>query len=247
MSMNDVSGGYEDWWLDELARQIHAFGRPVIVSYGEEANGTWSDWAWTRTPPQQYQAAWKHVMRVLRLDKNITWMDTLNTSFPGSGPLADYLVPGVRVIGLDAYFFNQDDTFGTVFIPTLTQIRQLTAKPILISETAAGPASRPALYLAWSAGPAAEAERDYLVRPGSGDGYLPPGLGSDSGGCRRVPAGRLARLAQQAPERHLAPGGMGLDRTAADVHGVRHLLLRQVQVEPQYHGLPLAQRESPQG
>lgn len=139
MSMNDVAGGYEDWWLDELAQQIHAFGRPVIVSYAEEANGNWSDWGWTRTAPQQYQAAWKHVLRVLRQDENITWMDTLNTSYPGSGPLADYLVPGVSVIGLDAYFFNRDDTFGTVFAPTLAHIRQLTAKPVLISETAAGP------------------------------------------------------------------------------------------------------------
>jgi mannan endo-1,4-beta-mannosidase len=137
MSMADIAAGQDDAYLRSLARQVASYGHPVVLSFAPEANGSWYQWGWTRTAPSQYQAAWKHVMAQFAGARNVTWMDTVNVSYPGSGPMADYIVPGV-MIGIDGYygFGNQGMEFNSVFTPTLGQVRAHTKAPVMISETA---------------------------------------------------------------------------------------------------------------
>ncbi len=137
MSMADIAAGQDDAYLSSLARQVSGYGHPVVLSFAPEANGTWYQWGWTRTAPSQYQAAWKHVMAQFTGVRNVTWMDTVNVSYPGSGSMADYIVPGVMT-GIDGYygFGNQGMDFNSVFTPTLRQVRAHTKAPVMISETA---------------------------------------------------------------------------------------------------------------
>ena len=138
ISMEQVLAGQYDGYLTSLATQIRLYGQPVILSWAPEANGNWYQWGYQHTPAAVYLGAWARVMREFRTLSNVTWMDTLNRSYQGSGPIADYLVPGVSLIGIDAYYEYRNATFDNVLAPTIAQIRSLTNAPIMISETGVG-------------------------------------------------------------------------------------------------------------
>jgi hypothetical protein len=72
---------------------------------------------------------------------NVTWLWTINQDRPGTGPIASWW-PGAKYVtwvGIDGYYFRRSDTFASVFGSTIHQVRDLTGKPILLSETAVGP------------------------------------------------------------------------------------------------------------
>lgn len=142
ISLASITNGSDDWYLKSYAEQLRDFGGPVILSFGPEPNGNWYPWGWTRLPPAAYVAAWRHVVSALRGygATNVTWLWTVNVTYPGGGPLADYW-PGdayVDWVGIDGYFTMPDDMFRSLFVPTIAAVRALSAKPILLSETAVG-------------------------------------------------------------------------------------------------------------
>jgi mannan endo-1,4-beta-mannosidase len=137
-----IAAGQWDAFLQSYARSVKAFGHPVIISFGHEMNGTWYPWGWTSTQPAVFVQAWQHIVDVFRQAgaDNVTWLWTINAVSSGEGPIADYW-PGanyVTWVGLDAYYYNPGDDFGTVFGPSIAAIRQVTDEPILIAETAIG-------------------------------------------------------------------------------------------------------------
>jgi glycosyl hydrolase family 26 len=141
-SMAAIAAGHYDGYLRSYARQVRAFGHPVILSFAPEANGSWYTWGWTHTSPATWIAGWRHVVTVMRQQgaTNITWLWTLNIGFPGSGPVRDYW-PGaayVNWVGIDGYYVRPHATFGSVFERTLHAVRKITPQPVLLSETAAG-------------------------------------------------------------------------------------------------------------
>jgi hypothetical protein len=147
MSMQQIAAGAYDKSLRSSAAEAKAFGRPVILSFAPEANGNWYSWGYGNTPASTWVAAWRHVVTVFRQQgaTNVTWMWTMNAPFENSGPVSAYW-PGsayVGIIGLDGYYATPSDTFESLFGSIIGQVRQLTSKPILISETAIGPVAGP--------------------------------------------------------------------------------------------------------
>jgi Glycosyl hydrolase family 26 len=145
VSMLQAADGTFDAQLRSYASQVRAFGRAVILSFAPEANGNWYRWGWGRTPASVWVAAWRHFVTVFREQHatNVTWLWTMNVPFSNSGPVSAYW-PGaayVGIVGIDGYFAYTTDTFTSLFRPIITQIRKLTSKPVLISETAVGPDS----------------------------------------------------------------------------------------------------------
>ena len=72
---------------------------------------------------------------------NVTWLWTINQDRAGTGPITSWW-PGAKYVtwvGIDGYYFRPTDTFASVFGSTIQQVRHLTRKPILLSETAVGP------------------------------------------------------------------------------------------------------------
>lgn len=127
-----------DAWLAKLAKTVHAYHRKVILSWMPEANGRGWSW-WQKLTRKQYVASWDKVRHVFRADHNVTWMVIINRTYSTAAPTSEYAsIPGVKLIGIDAYYEYRQDTFSTVFGATIRQIRAVTNKPILISETAAG-------------------------------------------------------------------------------------------------------------
>lgn len=147
VSMVQVARGSFDADLRQYADEVRAFGHPVILSFAAEPNGNWYQWGWGHTTPSEWVAAWRHVVTVFRQQhtSNVTWMWTMNTPFPHSGPVSAYW-PGaayVGLVGIDGYYAYPSDTFNSVFGPIIRQVRNLTSKPVLLSETANGPHSGP--------------------------------------------------------------------------------------------------------
>jgi Glycosyl hydrolase family 26 len=137
-----AAGGYDNY-LRMFADSVRDFGRPVVIGFGHEMNATWYTWGYRRVPPRTFVMAWRHIVRMFRTQgaDNVTWVWTINADLPSTGPIADWW-PGagyVTWVGIDGYYYRSSDTFASVFGRTITQARELTHKPVLVSETAVGP------------------------------------------------------------------------------------------------------------
>jgi mannan endo-1,4-beta-mannosidase len=139
-----VAGGY-DRYLRSYADGVRRFDQPVVIGFGHEMNAPWYSWGYQQTSPVAFVAAWRHIVTLFRGQgaDNVTWLWTLQADEPGTGPIASWW-PGsqyVTWVGIDGYYYRPSDTFTSVFGKTITQVRILTGKPVLLSETAAGPES----------------------------------------------------------------------------------------------------------
>ncbi len=142
ISLRAIAAGRYDSYLRSFASQVRDFGHPVVIGFGHEMNGTWYPWGYRHQPAAAFVAAWRHMVTVFdRLGaRNVTWLWTISHDTTKTGPLRDYW-PGARYVtwvGVDGYYFRRSDTFGSVFGPKLRQVRRLTSKPVILSETGIG-------------------------------------------------------------------------------------------------------------
>lgn len=143
VSLTGIAQGKDDGYLRRFASAVRSFRRAIIIGFGPEMNGNWYPWGYTRASPASWVAAWRHVVTVFRAGgaDNVTWIWTPNKIYTDSGPLAQYW-PGskyVTWVGIDAYFVPGVRKFSQVIAPTLAEIRHLTNKPVIISETGIAP------------------------------------------------------------------------------------------------------------
>ena len=144
-SVAAIASGSYDSYLRSYADSVRHFGHPVIIGFGHEMNAPWYSWGYPHVRPATFVAAWRHIVRLFRSQgaDNATWLWTINTDLPRSGPVAQWW-PGsayVTWVGVNGYFYRPSDTFTSVFGTTISQVRTFTRKPVLLAETAAGPAS----------------------------------------------------------------------------------------------------------
>jgi mannan endo-1,4-beta-mannosidase len=137
-----AAGGY-DPYLRSYADSVRDFRHPVVIGFGHEMNATWYSWGYGHVPPRVFVAAWRHIVKVFRRQgaDNVTWLWTLQADEPGTGPIK-YWWPGagyVTWVGIDGYYYRSSNTFTSVFGKTIAQVRAMTSKPVLLSETAVGP------------------------------------------------------------------------------------------------------------
>jgi mannan endo-1,4-beta-mannosidase len=141
-SVRAIAAGNEDSYLETYANAVRAFGGPVVISFGHEMNGDWYSWGWTHTSPAVFVKAWRRIVTVFRQAgaDNVTWLWTVNVISAGMPAIRDWW-PGnsyVTWAGIDGYLSERYLNFGNTFAPTVSAIRKITAKPILIGETAVG-------------------------------------------------------------------------------------------------------------
>ena len=144
-SIAKIAAGTYDSYLRSYADRVRRFGQPVVIGFGHEMNAPWYSWGYGPTAAPTFVAAWRHIVSLFRGQgaDNVTWLWTLQADEPGTGPIASWW-PGnqyVTWVGIDGYYYRPSDTFASVFGKTITQVRILTGKPVLLSETAAGPES----------------------------------------------------------------------------------------------------------
>jgi mannan endo-1,4-beta-mannosidase len=145
-----AAGDYDDY-LRSYADSVRNFGHPVVIGFGHEMNGNWYSWGYGHVPASTFVAAWRHVVTLFRAEgaDNVTWMWTINSDLTYTRPVASWW-PGagyVTWVGIDGYYVRPSDTFASVFGSTVDQVRKFTDKPVLLSETAVGPAAGQAVKI----------------------------------------------------------------------------------------------------
>jgi hypothetical protein len=145
ISLAAIAAGRYDEYLRMYANEVRHFRGPVIIGFAHEMNGTWYSWSRARTPASEWTAAWRHVVTVFRRQRarNVTWLWTISHT-TDLALLRSYW-PGrsyVNWVGIDGYFKVPSATYASIFGRSVTAVRRITGKPILISETAAGPDTR---------------------------------------------------------------------------------------------------------
>jgi hypothetical protein len=144
--VSKIATGQYDLYLRTYADSVRDFGHAVVIGFGHEMNTTRYPWGYTHVRPAVFIAAWRHIVTVFHGQgaDNVTWLWTVNQDAPGTGPVQRWW-PGARYVtwvGIDGYYFRPSDTFATVFGPTISHVRLITNKPILLSETAVAPGTR---------------------------------------------------------------------------------------------------------
>jgi mannan endo-1,4-beta-mannosidase len=144
-SVAGIAAGDYNAYLNRYAASVRAYGHPVVIGFGHEMNAPNYSWGYGRTPAATFVAAWRHIVTLFRAAgaQNVTWLWTINADRPGTGPVQDWW-PGAKYVtwvGIDGYYYRPDDNFTSVFAETMDQVRTFTTDPILLSETAVGPAA----------------------------------------------------------------------------------------------------------
>jgi mannan endo-1,4-beta-mannosidase len=142
-NMQGIADGAYDGYLRLYADDVRDFGHAVVIGFGHEMNAPTYSWGYGRTSPAVFVAAWRHIVSVFNSEgaRNVTWLWTLEADGPDTGPIALWW-PGTKYVtwvGIDGYYYTRSDDFANVFGKTINQVRALTDKPVLLSETAVGP------------------------------------------------------------------------------------------------------------
>lgn len=155
-----IAGGFDDY-LHQYAKAIVATGLPMGIRLDHEMNATWYPWSEddghgnsiNGNSPGDYVKMWQHVHDIFQAEganQYVIWIwapnrvDNLTSSHKALA-YTKSLYPGdadVDWVGMSGYLrppftsgqtFSFDETFGA----TLTQLRAVTNKPILLAEVGA--------------------------------------------------------------------------------------------------------------
>lgn len=145
VTLAQVAAGASDSYLISFADQVAAFGHPVAIGFGHEMNGFWYPWGYGHTDPAVFVAAWRHVVTVFRDHgaRDVKWVWTINRT-SSLTPIVHDWWPGsayVTWVGVNGYYYRHSDTFSQIFKPVIAAVRRFTDDPVLIAETAVGPAA----------------------------------------------------------------------------------------------------------
>lgn len=148
-SLDAIASGAHDAYVTRWARQIRAYGQPVVLRFAHEMNGSWYPWAAgvNGNNAADYVAAWNHVTGLFSRAKvrNVTWSWSPNVPYPGSTSLRS-LYPGDRTVGivaLDGYNWagllpgTTWTSFRDVFTQGQQEIAALTSTPVHVGEVGA--------------------------------------------------------------------------------------------------------------
>jgi mannan endo-1,4-beta-mannosidase len=146
-TLADLADGRHDAYLTTFAEDVRRLNLPIVLTVAHEMNGHWYPWGTHRNKPADFVAAWRHIHDVFRTvgATNVIWTWTPNVvNHLPNAPLRP-LYPGdayVDWIGMDGYFTRSgEQTFDTLFGPTMKEVGRFTRKPFLIVETAVEPGS----------------------------------------------------------------------------------------------------------
>jgi mannan endo-1,4-beta-mannosidase len=150
-SLASIIAGVHDAYIDRYARSIKHHPYQVTIRLMHEMNGNWYPWGAgvNGNEPGQFIQAWQHVHDRFEVAgvTNVTWLWAPNAVYPGSAPLAS-VYPGdayVDAVGVSNYNWGERSrdgfathwrSFGSLFDPSITELRALTDKPLWITEVA---------------------------------------------------------------------------------------------------------------
>lgn len=145
--LDEIVAGRYDRYIRQSAEAAAAWGKPLMLRFAQEMNGSWFPWGYRvgSNTPRQYREAWHHIFWVFRNHgaSNVRWVWAPNEDAGGGHPLAVFY-PGdefVDWVGIDGFCWGGGigwPSFTTIFGSTYDRIVRMTSKPIVIAETGAG-------------------------------------------------------------------------------------------------------------
>jgi len=165
-NLYSILSGMWDGYIDQWAEDAKNFGKPLLVAWGIEMNGTWFPWSgyyygggqkdllnppYEPLGPKLYKEAYRYVVNRVRAKgaKNIQWVFHVNNqSYPSEGtwnryaayyPGADYVdVLALSVYGKISKFMSWG-SFSDVFRLAYEELRKVDAtKPVIVAEWGIG-------------------------------------------------------------------------------------------------------------
>ncbi len=147
-----IAAGKYDNYIAQFAKGIRNQRWPVVLRFAHEMNGNWYPWSEQRAGnrPGDYVRAWRHVHALFdRVGAtNVIWVWSPNIIRAVPGVSLQALYPGDRYVdwvGVVGYGVRES-TAATTFDPTLAVLRQITHRPVLITETGAQPGATKAVW-----------------------------------------------------------------------------------------------------
>lgn len=160
-ALSKIAAGAFDADLTRWGRGLAEWGKPILLRFAQEMNGTWYPWAVgvNGTTAADYRAAFRRVRSVITAQgaTQVRFVWAPNAITLGTNPFADSF-PGtdqVDVLGLDGYNWGEApghhwQAAGDLFTPSLDALRALDAEhPILITEVASADGPIPEQKAAW--------------------------------------------------------------------------------------------------
>ncbi|HEX3561705.1 MAG TPA: glycosyl hydrolase [Solirubrobacterales bacterium] len=139
-----IQRGRFDRYIRKSARAAAAWGRPILVRFLHEMNGTWYPWSRGIEGNNSYRlkAVWRRVVRIFRTQgaDNVEWVWTPNVNTGGDFPFRD-LYPGdawVDWVGLDGFNWAQRgewNSFTDIVDNTYEELAKISSRPMIVAET----------------------------------------------------------------------------------------------------------------
>lgn len=154
-ALRKIASGLYDSYITMWAQGAKAWGKPFYLRPAHEMNGSWYPWGYgiNGNTPAQYVKVWQRVVGIFRQvgATNVRWIwspnvggtsnkrrGTVSSSYAAFYPGDSY----VDWVGMDGYNWGTSQSWSawqdlaTVFGPTYSALASMTAKPMLIAETA---------------------------------------------------------------------------------------------------------------
>ncbi|HET7574511.1 MAG TPA: glycosyl hydrolase, partial [Solirubrobacterales bacterium] len=142
--LRKIQRGRFDPYIRESANAARRWGRPLLVRFAHEMNGDWYPWGRGVEGNNSYRfrAVWKRVVGIFRKRgaDNVQWVWAPNVNTGGELPFQD-LYPGdawVDWVGFDGFNWAERgewNSFTEIVDNTYEELAELTAKPMIVSET----------------------------------------------------------------------------------------------------------------
>ncbi len=142
--LDQIQRGRFDRYIRESARAAAAWGKPILVRFAHEMNGSWYPWARGAADNNSYRikAVWRRVVRIFREwgASNVEWVWCPNVNTGGSFPFRD-LYPGdewVDWVGFDGFNWalrGEWHSFTEIVDNTYEEMAKLTSLPMIVAET----------------------------------------------------------------------------------------------------------------
>ncbi|MCZ7437039.1 glycosyl hydrolase [Micromonospora sp. WMMC241] len=147
--LDRIATGDFDGYLRSWADGVRSLGYPVAIRFAHEMNGDWYPWCERANGNRRgdYVRAWRHVHDVFTAAgaTNVTWVWSPNARWDKTTAGLGGLYPGddyVDWVGVTGYYGTGAFTktywsFDQIFGPTIAEIRGVTGKPLVVTETGA--------------------------------------------------------------------------------------------------------------
>lgn len=144
--LGKIADGSYDGYLSDAAREAVAWGKPLLIRFGQEMNGAWYPWSPAfGNSARDYVAAWRHVVRVFRREgaDNVKWVWTPYIDPSHRLPFKRFY-PGDAYVdwaGVDGYNWGGRypwQSFHELFAGSYRQLLEISSRPLLIGEVGCG-------------------------------------------------------------------------------------------------------------